>query len=233
MKHLTHPATIISALALFVAFAGGAAAYASGLISGSQIKNHSIPANKLTASAIASLHGQRGARGPAGPAGASGAVGPAGPAGTPGAPGAPGTTGVVEVGGWGDGIDPILHGAGFVWAGPVTTLTTTASQSIVASGSAALGTSGPTVQADVGMCVGPHPSAAPSTFLDTSGIEPYTELDVTATPSSYAASATGAHGAGTWDVGICVRDNDAANNISNNDDSVGYAFVVNGIPVTQ
>jgi len=64
LKHLKHPATIVSAVALFVAFGGGAAAYASGLIPGSQIKNHSIPAKKLTASAIKSLHG---ARGPAGP----------------------------------------------------------------------------------------------------------------------------------------------------------------------
>lgn len=78
MKHLKHPATIIAALALFVALGGGAAAYASGLISGKQIKNHSIPAKKLTKAAIKSLHGKQG---PAGPAGATGATGPQGPAG--------------------------------------------------------------------------------------------------------------------------------------------------------
>ena len=44
MKRLTHPATAIAIIALFVALGGGAA-LASGLISGSQIKNHSIPAN--------------------------------------------------------------------------------------------------------------------------------------------------------------------------------------------
>ena len=85
MKRLRHPATIIAAVALFVAMGGGAAAYASGLISGSQIKNHSIAAKKLTKKAIKSLHGQRGRRGPAGPAGptgatgATGATGPIGP----------------------------------------------------------------------------------------------------------------------------------------------------------
>src|SRR5690349_25080311 len=73
MKHLKHPATIIAALALFVALGGGAAAYASGLISGSQIKNHSIPAKQLTRSAIKSLRGRRG------PPGARGATGPPGP----------------------------------------------------------------------------------------------------------------------------------------------------------
>lgn len=65
-RRLRHPATIIAAVAVFVSLGGGAAAYASGLISGSQIKNHSIPERKLTRSAIASL---RGARGPAGPGG--------------------------------------------------------------------------------------------------------------------------------------------------------------------
>jgi hypothetical protein len=85
VKLLRHPATIIAAVALFVALGGGAAAYASGLISGSQIKNHSIPAKKLTKSAIASLRGKRG------PAGAQGNTGATGTPGTPGAPGAPGS----------------------------------------------------------------------------------------------------------------------------------------------
>jgi hypothetical protein len=87
VKHLKHPATIIAAVALFIAFGGGAAAYASGLINGSQIKNHSISTKKLTKKAIRQLHGARGKRGPAGPAGA------------PGAPGAPGATGPQGPGG--------------------------------------------------------------------------------------------------------------------------------------
>jgi hypothetical protein len=74
MKNLKHPATVIAALALFVALGGGA--YASGLISGSHIRNHSIAAKKLTKGAVRTLHGRRGSRGPAG------APGPAGPAGT-------------------------------------------------------------------------------------------------------------------------------------------------------
>ncbi len=66
MKQLKHPATIIAALALFLAIGGGAYAAATGLISGSQIKNNSIPAKKLTKGAIKSLHGQKGAAGPGG-----------------------------------------------------------------------------------------------------------------------------------------------------------------------
>jgi hypothetical protein len=90
VRLLKHPATAIAALALFVALGGGAAAYASGLISGSQIKNHSIPAKKLTAAAVKSL---RGKRGPAGPRGGTGAPGAAGATGSTGPMGPPGTNG--------------------------------------------------------------------------------------------------------------------------------------------
>jgi len=57
------PALVISLIALFVAL-GGTTAYASGLISGRQIVNHSIPANKLTVAAVNALKGQRGPSGP-------------------------------------------------------------------------------------------------------------------------------------------------------------------------
>src|SRR2546421_4771826 len=61
MKHRLRapsPAFVIPLIALFVAL-GGTTAYASGLISGSQIVNHSIPANKLTAAAVNALQGGR------------------------------------------------------------------------------------------------------------------------------------------------------------------------------
>jgi hypothetical protein len=51
-------ALVISVIALFAALGGGAAAYASGLISGSQIKNHSIAEKKLTTAAINDLRGE-------------------------------------------------------------------------------------------------------------------------------------------------------------------------------
>ena len=47
MRQLKHPATIISMVALFAALSGGAVA--GTLVSGAQLKNHSIAANKLTA----------------------------------------------------------------------------------------------------------------------------------------------------------------------------------------
>jgi hypothetical protein len=80
MKALRHPATAIASLAPVLGLGGGAA-LASGLISGSQIENHSIPAKKLTRSPIKSLHGARGSAGATGPAGAGprGLIGPTEP----------------------------------------------------------------------------------------------------------------------------------------------------------
>src|SRR3954451_18523064 len=181
MKASKHSATIIAVLALFIALGGGPAAYSSGLISGSQIKNHSIAEKKLTKKAIKALRGQRG------PRGTIGATGPAGPAGPAGATGAPGSPGVVSVGGFAGpiGVIPAFPlCCGVAWAGPVTTLATTSTQSIVASGSAGLGTSGPTVNVIIAICVAPagdYPQP-----LD-SGIG----VSVTTTRLSYAASATG------------------------------------------
>ena len=90
MRFLKHPATVIATVALVIAVGGGTAAYASGLIDGSQIKNHSIAAKKLTKSALKSLRGERGRRGPAGPAGPAGATGAQGTQGPPGPQGPPG-----------------------------------------------------------------------------------------------------------------------------------------------
>lgn len=78
MKQLRHPATVIAAVALFIALGSGA--WASIRISGASIKNHTIATKKLTRHAVKALRGQRGARGPAGPQGAAGPQGPAGSA---------------------------------------------------------------------------------------------------------------------------------------------------------
>lgn len=95
MKGLRHPATVIAALALFVALGGGAA-WASGLISGSKIKNHSIAEKKLTKKAIRALHGARGARGPKGATGAKGAAGATGPIGPAGQTGPAGPSNTIR-----------------------------------------------------------------------------------------------------------------------------------------
>jgi hypothetical protein len=101
MRSLKHPATILAAVAVFVALGGGAAV-AGGLISGKQLRNHSVPQWKLTGQAISSLRGQQGPvglQGPQGPQGATGPtglpgpIGPMGGAGPMGPAGATGDTG--------------------------------------------------------------------------------------------------------------------------------------------
>jgi Collagen triple helix repeat (20 copies) len=100
VKGLKHPATILAALALFVALGSGAAV-ASGLISGKKLVNHSIPEWKLTARAISNLRGQRGLTGlqgpagPQGPTGATGLPGPIGPMGPMGPAGPIGPAGLL------------------------------------------------------------------------------------------------------------------------------------------
>ena len=94
LRHLQRH--FVGYLALFVAL-GGTSFAAAALINGTQIKPHTIPKNRLTNSAIASLKGRRGPQGPAGPAGATGPAGPAGPAGAPGAPGPAGVSGYQRV----------------------------------------------------------------------------------------------------------------------------------------
>jgi hypothetical protein len=229
MKALKQPATVIATLALFVALGG--AAEASGLIPGSRIKNHSIATKKLTKSAIKSLRGRRGQRGPAGPAGATGpagAAGRAGASGLAGPPGAPGSPGFVSVGDFGGRVNVIPANPGWLFAGPVTTLKTTAAQSIVAAGSSVLATTGATVEADIGVCVSPAGANAPKPLHPAGGA--FTFLRVTATLSTFPASAAGAPGAGTWDVGMCVQNEDIHPIDGENNQSVGYAFVANGTP---
>ena len=75
-----NPSMIVALLALFVALSGTAIA-GGVLISGTQIKAHTIAANKLTPNAVKFLHGARGAQGAQGPQGVDGATGATGPAG--------------------------------------------------------------------------------------------------------------------------------------------------------
>jgi len=86
MKRVFDFRTIVSGfLAAAVVFAlsvGGATA--AGLITGKQIRNHTIGLVDLKKTAQKALRGERGLRGLSGPAGPAGPQGPAGPAGLPG-----------------------------------------------------------------------------------------------------------------------------------------------------
>lgn len=77
------PATVLAALALFIALTGTATAGAMALITGAQIKNGSIGLVDLSNGAKSALKG-RSVRGPAGTPGPQGLPGPAGPQGPAG-----------------------------------------------------------------------------------------------------------------------------------------------------
>ena len=72
------PAMIVALVALFAALSGTAVAAGTGLITGAQIKDHSIGLNDIAPQAVAKLRGHAGARGPVGPIGPTGAQGLAG-----------------------------------------------------------------------------------------------------------------------------------------------------------
>jgi hypothetical protein len=77
------PAALIIAAALILAAAVGGAT-AAGLITGKQIKNHSIQLVDLSKKAQKALRGKRGPEGPQGTQGPQGPQGPPGPAGSSG-----------------------------------------------------------------------------------------------------------------------------------------------------
>ena len=77
----------VAYLALFAALGGTAYAAVTvtgknikdGTVTGRDVKNSSLGKNKLTATAVSSLAGQRGPAGPQGPKGDTGEQGPQGP----------------------------------------------------------------------------------------------------------------------------------------------------------
>jgi Collagen triple helix repeat (20 copies) len=109
--------TAVAYLALFAALGGSAYAAVTvtgknikdGTVTGRDVKSRSLGTNKLSASALGSLNGERGPagpqgekgdQGPAGPTGPAGPKGEAGPAGPQGPPGQTGPLGPSGISGW-------------------------------------------------------------------------------------------------------------------------------------
>jgi hypothetical protein len=70
---LPSPAMTVALIALGAAL-GGSAVAGNGLITGSQIKDHSVGLNDLTYTAVATLRGRQGPPGPAGPPATSASI---------------------------------------------------------------------------------------------------------------------------------------------------------------
>lgn len=207
-----------------------ASATTSGLITGKQIAPHSINSKKLvnhtiqkhdlSGALVKSLHGHRGVPGATGP------EGPAGPKGATGAVGQQGPSGVVTTkafaGDFGDAI-----GTGWAqWAlvGPTVSVTTNATQKLVGSAVAVIGsTEG--AHFWFGLCYQHYVSPSDWWTENFAGWD-ILEADTMATPMPYAAAASVTPGAGTWNVGYCVYDM-GPGSLDDNDYVNGWVQVVN------
>jgi hypothetical protein len=144
------------------------------------------------------------------------------------------TNGFISIGDWTGGIATIPVNSGFVFAGPTTTLTTTATQTIVATSEAAMATPAATntTSAEISICKAPAATGTPVTLLNLKVGGAFSIVTVGFPRISYPANATGAPGAGSWKIGECVNNTGATFAISNNDFAMGDAYVVNGAVVT-
>jgi hypothetical protein len=174
--------------------------------------------------------GPQGATGPQGPKGDAGAAGVQGATGVQGVAGAPAA---VAVAGWSGAIGTIGTSSGLVFAGPQATVTTTAGDpTIVASGSASLGTNTGSAHGYVAIC---YQAATGGTlhYLDNNsgnaaeGVTPSTNSMVA------GVSQTGAPGSGTWNLGVCVDDLSSTQAWNANDWSIGWAMVTAGTPTSE
>jgi hypothetical protein len=178
--------------------------------------------------------GPAGATGPAGAAGATGPQGPQGPQGIQGAAGTAGAPAAVQVAGWSGGIDTIAaNGSELVFAGPTATVTTTAADpTIVASGSAALAVSTGSSSGIMAICYEAASGGSAPQALDDNTQGANQAITVGTASTAQAASQTGAPGAGTWKVGICVE-NQSSQAWDDSDWSIGWAMVTAGAPTSQ
>ena len=198
MKGLRHPATILAALALFIALGSGAAV-ARGLISGAQLVNHSVPAWKLTSRAVASLRGQQGPageQGPPGPQGAPGGIGPLGPVGPAGQIGPSGPSGPIGATGATGPIGP----AGPVGpAGPTGATGEPGAQGIQgpAGPEGPKGDTGATGPQGLQGPAGPQGPSAPNALAQSLGLVAWTS-DPALMSTSVVDSSGSIHGAAVW-----------------------------------
>ncbi|MBX5481309.1 MAG: collagen-like protein [Myxococcaceae bacterium] len=172
--------------------------------------------------------------GPVGPTGPMGPIGPQGPAGPTGATGATGDTGAVGPQGP-SGVVAIYQvvapvktnlGAQFQWefAGPTKQITTTAGQRITGSITAAIGLppGSSATLADIDLCL----QSGSGSLLLFSGPLGFKRGQIDETRRFITASNTVVPGAGTWNVGFCVR-NLGTTLFSNNDFMNGWLMVTN------
>jgi len=175
--------------------------------------------------------GVDGPQGPAGAAGLPGAQGPEGAPGPKGDPGPAGPTGIVMTVSFAGAIASIPPSSVWVFAGATASVTTSSKQALtgVAVGGLGLVTGLASTTVALDLCYRPESGSALKNFA---GNLNYLDHRVTSETRAYTAVGTVMPGAGTWRVGLCVRNADAAGNpnvapLGNNDYVNGWIQVTN------
>lgn len=167
--------------------------------------------------------GPTGPSGPAGPVGNTGADGPAGPTGPAGPAGPPGSAALLSTLPLHGPVGPIEPNNGYyVFAGPSTSVTTTsAAPRVTGVASAPMGLldGSPPQYADVGMCYRTAGGHLTNFYGSDFSVQYFTTERRT-----YATAATIVLAPGTYDVGMCVRNN-GSSRIQNNNYVAGFLQV--------
>ena len=167
-----------------------------GTIKGRDVKDGSLRASDFAAASL-----------PTGPSGAAGATGPTG---ATGARGARGPQGVVAVANFAGPVLDLAAVTDWQFAGPTATVTTTATQRLVAAAMVPLGVDAGSTSARFDLC---SQSSTGGAITNFSGLG-FSEIELGTLRSSQSAAGSRVPGAGTWRVGACVLNTDPINDNS-------------------
>ncbi|MFY0540663.1 collagen-like protein [Nannocystis pusilla] len=174
--------------------------------------------------------GPAGATGPAGPAGPAGVQGPAGPQGPQGpqGPAGPlgpqGPTGIVATASFAGAIDNVPLDPAWVFIGPTVVIVAEAGQRLTGTATAGLahGTTLTWRRVDLDLCY--REGAQPlKNFSGVNFVSPRIEQFA----NLFSAAGTVLPGAGTWTVGMCIRNNYGGEVLDENNRVNGWVLLTN------
>jgi len=179
--------------------------------------NGVLEASEINASLskyICNGNGGSGSVGPAGPAGPQGVAGATGPQGTVGLTGATGPQGpagastgrIVSVNTLNDFCPTVPGGSTlYVFAGPTATITTTATQRIIVTGSIVLGRASNIPANSVAFIIGAGYQPLAGGVINNMASVWFTQINVTDIRTAQAIAGSIVPGAGTWKIGAVIK----------------------------
>jgi hypothetical protein len=243
---------VVLAAAAVLAVGAGSGAVAGSMLTGDDIKNRSIDGVDLATGAVNSAKvengslqlkdldpevteklgtpGSNGANGTNGANGAAGPKGDKGDAGPQGPQGPQGPTGIVATAKISGLAPQFIFGANnpnqpWQFVGPTVSLTTVGSQRLTGVVAAGLGhgTSNFYMSVDIDLCY----RSGGNALTNFAGVDNYQSTYTEWLPFTHTASGTVIPGAGTWEVGFCVRHQWSSTTLDVNDAVNGWVQVTN------